>query len=54
VSAGKGDLRRPAAVPDVEVERRWQDTFGVPRRPAQPISREESARRIGQLEMPLA
>lgn len=28
MSNGKGDLRRPAAIPDHEVRQRWIETFG--------------------------
>lgn len=39
---GKGDLRRPAFIPEHELGRRWQETFGNSRLPSNPnVARSE-------------
>jgi hypothetical protein len=53
--AGKGDLRRPAAIPKDEFDRRWSEAFGraAPCGSDQAGRRERQARKIGQLELPM-
>lgn len=47
--SGKGDIRRPASVPDDEFEQRWAKTFEKTKRRKGEVER--AARRIGQLEL---
>jgi hypothetical protein len=51
--AGKGDLRRPAAISEAELADRWRRAFGYVEAARERIEhqREVKARRLGQLEL---